>query len=128
MPVKSVAFTKIMVRDLAAQERFYCGVLGFTPGHRLADGEGADAFSELVIALGASQIVLMQYLHKPAPVPGEAILGLMVDDVDETLAAIVAGGGAVAVPAVAIPAFKLRIAYAADPEGHMLELMQVMAG
>lgn len=130
MAVNSFIFTKLMVRDIALLERFYVDVLGLGHLRRIEEGEGDHAFVEVFLSVGqapgGAQLVLMQYLNKPAPVPGEALIGLVVDDVDATLAAVQAAGGAVAVPAFTIPEHYLRMAYATDPEGHTLELMQFL--
>ena len=52
------------------------------------------------------------------------MIGPSVVDLDAAIAAAVAGGGSVAVEPVEIPQHKLRLAYVADPEGHLLELLQ----
>lgn len=131
MAVTAFPFTKIMVADIAGLERFYLDVLGLGHVRRIEEGEGDHAFIEVFLSVGqhkgGAQLVLMQYLNQPAPPPGEALLALMVDDLDATVAAVQAGGGAVTVPAFTIEAHHLRMAYVTDPEGHTLELMQVLA-
>jgi predicted enzyme related to lactoylglutathione lyase len=128
--VNSFLFTKLMVRDIVKLERFYREVLGFAHVRRIEEGAGNHAFVEVFLSVGQApggpQLVLMQYLNRPAPAPGEAVLGLMVDDVDETVTAVQAGGGGIAVPAFIIPEHFLRMAYVTDPEGHTLELMQML--
>lgn len=131
MAVSSFPFTKIMVSDIASLERFYLDVLGLGHVRRIEEGEGDDAFIEVFLSVGQQkggrQLVLMQYLRRPAPAPGEALLAIMVDDIDATVAAVQSGGGAVTVPAFSIEAHRLRMAYVTDPEGHTLELMQFLA-
>lgn len=125
--VKAFAYVKLVVDDLDKLQKFYTETLGLTLAMQVAEGEGDQAFREAFLSIGqqpGTQIVLIQYLAKPAPPPGEALLALMVDDVDATLAAIVKGGGKVTVPAFTIAAHKLRMAYATDPGGHTIELMQ----
>jgi predicted enzyme related to lactoylglutathione lyase len=51
-------------------------------------------------------------------------VGLSVDDMDAVIDAATGAGGSVVTPPVDIPDHKLKIAYIADPEGHMLELLQ----
>lgn len=123
--------TKLMVRDVALLERFYLDVLGFGHVRRIEEGKGEHAFIEVFLSVGkapdGAQLVLMQYLNQPAPSPGEAQLGLLVDDVDATVAAVQSAGGSVAFPAFTIPEHFLRMAYVADPEEHTLELMQYLS-
>ena len=125
--VKAFSYAKVVVDDIDTLRKFYSEALGLTVALELAEGEGDQAFREVFLSVGpppATQIVLIQYLKKPAPPPGELVIALTVDNVDATLASIVKGGGKVTVPAFTIPAHKLRMAYATDPGGHTLELMQ----
>ena len=125
-PVSGFAFTKLVVADLARLERFYCDALGMQVRARLDIAEKGWDLEELILVVGRSQTLLnlIHYRDRPAPAPGEVVVGLSVDDLDATIAAAVAGGGSVAVEPVEIPEHKLRLAYVADPEGHLLELLQ----
>jgi predicted enzyme related to lactoylglutathione lyase len=131
LPVSSFPYTKIMVNDAASLERFYVDVLGLGHVRRIDEGAGEHAFIEIFLSAGkqqgGAQLVLMQYLNRPAPTPGEALLAFMVDDLHATVAAVQGADGGVTVPAFDIDAHHLRMAYVTDPEGHTLELMQFLA-
>lgn len=128
MTVTAFAYAKIVVKDSDALKAFYTDGLGLTAAIRIEEGEGDHAFVENFFSAGAGappQVVLISYTNRPAPAAGESIVALMVDDVDKTLEAIERAGGRTTVPAFDIAEHKMRMAYAADPEGHGIELMKV---
>jgi lactoylglutathione lyase len=132
MSVTAFDFTKILVGDLAAAERFYVGALRFTVVTRLAHGDGERALEEVILLpAGAertsTQLVIKRYVNRPAPAPGEAILGFHVDDIEATIAAALAYGGSIDHPPVDVPDHALRVAYVKDHEGHLIELLQSVA-
>jgi predicted enzyme related to lactoylglutathione lyase len=52
------------------------------------------------------------------------VVGLSIDDMNAVIAAATEAGGSVVTPPVDIPDHQLKVAYIADPEGHLLELLQ----
>jgi predicted enzyme related to lactoylglutathione lyase len=124
--IKAYAFTKIIVADLAAMERFYCDGLGLRVQTRIAVDKPGYALRETVLVVGESGTLLnlVQYLDRPCPPPGEAVVGLSIDDMNAVIAAATEAGGSVVTPPVDIPDHQLKVAYIADPEGHLLELLQ----
>jgi predicted enzyme related to lactoylglutathione lyase len=124
--ITAYAFTKIIVADLAAMERFYCDTLGLRVQARIAVDKPGYVIRETVLVVGESGTLLnlVQHLDRPCPAPGEAVVGLSVDDMDAVIDAATGAGGSVVTPPVDVPDHKLKIAYIADPEGHMLELLQ----
>jgi catechol 2,3-dioxygenase-like lactoylglutathione lyase family enzyme len=124
--IQGFAFTKIIVTDLTAMERFYCDVLGLGVVARIDVNERGWNLAELVLSVGGgtTQLNLVQYRDRPAPPLGEAVVGLSVADMDAVIAAAVAGGGSLVTDPVEIPDHGLKICYIADPEGHLLELLQ----
>lgn len=80
---------------------------------------------EIYMSAGATaQLVLMQYLNRPTPAPGEARVAFTVKSVDDAVAAALAGGGTTVLAAETLEQYNFRWATIADPEGHMIELMQ----
>jgi predicted enzyme related to lactoylglutathione lyase len=125
--IESYAFTKIMVADLAAMERFYCGALGLTVQARISEDRPGHAMHETVLVVGkggGTLLNLVQLLDKPCAPPGEAVVGLTVTDIDALISATVDAGGTLVTPVTEVPAHNLKVAYVSDPEGHMLELLQ----
>lgn len=129
MTAIAFALAKFKVGDLAGLETFYTQALGFTVTARIDEGEGAHELHELILALPGSQpqFALIQYPNLPLPQPGEAVVALMVDDLEATLAAVEAGGGRNVTGIIPVPDYNMQLAYATDPEGHTLELMQMLA-
>lgn len=128
MAITAFAYAKIVAKDSDALEPFYTSALGLTAVMMIEEGEGDHAFVEHFFSVGVGtqpQIILISYPNRAAPTPGESVLAVMVDDVDRTLEAIEQAGGRTTVPAFDISEHKMRMAYAADPEGHTIELMKV---
>ena len=95
MAVTAFAYAKVVVRDSDALTPFYTQALGLTAAMRIEEGHGDHAFVENFFSASAGappQIVLISYRNRPAPTAGESIVAVMVDDVDETLAAIGSAG------------------------------------
>ncbi len=131
----AIAFTatKLIVRDLAAAERFYAA-LGLQVAGRNLGGEGE--FRQDQVWLSASGgmtdhlLILTCFVELPPattpPYPGETWLCLRVDDLDAALAAIARHGGRTVDPPQDRPEHFVRAAVAADCEGHLIELVGPM--
>lgn len=127
MPISGFAFTKIIVADLAAMERFYVDGLGLGVVNRISVDEAGWALDETILSVGpapGTHLNLLQYRNAPAPAPGEAVVGLSVEDIEGVVATAVAAGGAIKVPVQDVPGMALRLAYVTDPEGHTIELIE----
>jgi len=107
-------------------ERFYCDAMGLSVRTRIAVDQPAYVIRETVLEVAGSATLLnlVQHLDRPCPVPGESVIRLTVSDIVAVIAACVQAGGEVKTPATEVPEHKLKVAYIADPEGHMLELLQ----
>ena len=57
---------------------------------------------------------------------GEMITGFATGDLDGFVARAVAAGGRVLEPAHDVPEAGMRVAFVADPEGHVLEITQML--
>ena len=129
MSTLALAFTKIFVADLDATTRFYRDAIGLELVTQLAAGDGEDALKESILSVGggnSNQLILVSYDHRPAPTPGEACTGLIVLNMETTLTAIEKFGGKILVPIQEIPKHGVRAGIIADPEGHMIELVQML--
>ncbi|SMD27282.1 hypothetical protein SAMN05661093_10885 [Kibdelosporangium aridum] len=118
-------FTKIVVEDLDAQSAFYANVLGLEPKHRFSGGAGDAAFEEIVMGDGPS-LLLLHYPHREPPRRGGTVLGFAVADVDQVVRAAEHAGGAVRSEPKTLAQPAIRVAELADPEGHLLEIIQHM--
>lgn len=122
-------YVKLMVGDPDALARFYSGVFGMQEVRRIYEPEHIRPHLEVFLSAGPgdnkTQIALMKYLNMPAPTPGEAIIALMVKDVDAAVAAAEAAGGVTVLPAETLEQYdNFRWAIITDPEGHRIEIMQ----
>lgn len=112
---------ELMTPDPDASKAFYDSVVGWTIGDKPSQGmdyrmiAAADGFVGGVLALNADMVA------------GGGVPGWMgyfgVDDVDATVAAIVAAGGQVHLPASDIPDVG-RIAMVSDPQGVAIYVMR----
>lgn len=132
-PTIAMNFTKLVVRDVAAAERFYTAV-GLKVVSRNLGGE-AEVRQEQswLSATGdrdAHVLILSRFLELPAPqppvYPGEAWLVFNTADVDATIAAVQAAGGGVFRPGEDRPEHGVRAAVVSDNEGHFIELVGPM--
>ena len=131
MTALAFSFTKIIVKDLAAAERFYTELFGLEVVGYLNLGEGEELMNEVILKTAGAQppapnFILVSYSNQPSPATGEATTGFVVDDIDATLDKAVATGGTVEVPATDVPEHGLRAAYMIDPQGHRVELLQML--
>jgi predicted enzyme related to lactoylglutathione lyase len=124
------SFTKLVVGDLAASESFYVNVFGLTATSRVTSEIATRGIDEIIFAPtapGAGAFILLSYQDTDVPGTGEVIVGFVVADADDVLARVEAAGGTIVRPAKDMPEHRARVAFAADPEGHLLEIVQVIA-
>ena len=71
-------------------------------------------------------MVLLTYLGEPPPIQGGEITGFDTDDLDAYQGRVLDAGGSIvhAIKSVDIGTNRMRIAFFADPEGHLLEVME----
>jgi predicted enzyme related to lactoylglutathione lyase len=130
-PSTSPAFTKLVVRDLETMAAFYRDAYGLHAVQRVR-GEhiGDEEIDEIMLSTdpGATfgTLVLLRYLGREAPPSGEVILGFTTDDLPGVLERVRAGGGSLVAPTHEMPERRLRVAFAADPEGHVAEIVQLL--
>ncbi len=130
MTLLSYKFTKIVVNDLDAAERFYTEALGFKVFSRTSapGGEYGQETRSLSVSGSndGSMLLLIRYLDRPAPAPGAAWIGLMVSDVDAAVAAAVKGGGKLLIPCETVEAHGARVGVVTDLEGHIIDFIQML--
>jgi predicted enzyme related to lactoylglutathione lyase len=131
-PSASFGFTKLVVHELDKLAAFYCEVYGLhavqrVRGHRI----GGEEIDEIMLSADPDaafgSLVLLRYPGRGPSPTGELILGFTTDDLPGLLDRVRAAGGGVHAPIKEIPELKLRVAFATDPEGHLAELVQLLA-
>jgi lactoylglutathione lyase len=123
-------FTKLVVGDLERSVAFYRAVCGVTETGRVDAAIGGRGISEVLFAptaTGAATLVLLAFHDEPKPVSGEAILGVVVSDIDAFFARAVAAGGRVVEAVHAMPELKIRVGFVTDVEGHLIEAVEQVA-
>jgi predicted enzyme related to lactoylglutathione lyase len=131
MAALSFGFTKLVVRDLDTIERFYCDVFGLKRVHFVSTDEHKFALDEAILTLtGKSDshaLVITRYRSRTCPPAGAVWTGFSVSDIDETLEVVERNGGRIEVPVHDNPKHRVRAAIVGDPEGHLIEIIQMMA-
>jgi predicted enzyme related to lactoylglutathione lyase len=131
-PDASHSFTKLIVHDLEKLAAFYREVYGLHAVHRLrGESIGGEEIDEIMLSedpnAAYGSLVLLEYLGRGPSPAGELILGFTTDDLPALLERVCQAGGRVHAPIKEMPELKLRVAFATDPEGHLAELVQMLA-
>jgi len=140
--------TNLTARDWRGLVRFYCDVLGCTPKlpERDLKGDWLDTQTTLKDAHLTGMHLFLPGFSEGGPTleifsydrmverskpgvnkPGFGHIAFQVDDVDAALAAVIAAGGGAVGPAVTTEVAgvgPLRVVYATDPEGNIVELQR----
>ncbi|HEX7930444.1 MAG TPA: VOC family protein [Sphingomicrobium sp.] len=127
--------TKLVVADVEATERFYLA-LGLKLANRNLGGEEEVRQQQSWLSVTGDMtshiLILSRFLEQPAPsrpaYPGEVWLCFQVPDVEETVAAALAAGGALFRAGEDRPEHGVRAAVISDNEGHYIELVGPMRG
>lgn len=123
-------FAKTFVHDLDAMASFYENVFGLIPFGRHQDemlGRKVDEVTYQSSYPGGPALTLIKYLDSTAPTAGEAVQGFMSDDLEALVERALAHGGSVPDPIREVPAYKLKVVFVLDPEGHVNEVIQMNA-
>jgi lactoylglutathione lyase len=124
-----VAFTKLIVRDLAAQAAYYRAVCGFGEGHLVRSEIGGRGMEEILFRNddGGTDLILLRWLDGPAPTPSGVIPGFYTDDLDAFERRVLENGGAVVAAPKVLANGNIQIAFYSDPEGYVTEVLQVLS-
>ncbi len=127
----SFSFTKLIVHDLEKMAAFYREAYGLHAVQRVRERIGDERIDEIMLSPDPQApfgtVVLLQFVDRTAAQGGEVILGFTTDDLPALLERVTAAGGAVHAPVKEMPEMGLRVAFTTDPEGHMAELVQMLA-
>ena len=125
------SFTKLIVHDVEKMAAFYGAVYGLHAVNRVRESIGSEGIDEIMLSPDPKapfgSFVVLKYVGRPPSPTGELILGFTTDDLPALLDRVCKAGGAVHAPIKEMPELKLRVAFATDPEGHLAELVQVLA-
>lgn len=123
-------FPKMVVRDLQREIAFYRAVIGYEGG-QFIEGEITGRPIEEIVFFGPENNVELMILaykddHAPQPDPSGVINGFFTSDLDAFETRVLAAGGSIVQPIgpLSLPGMDTRLAFYADPEGYMLEVIE----
>jgi predicted enzyme related to lactoylglutathione lyase len=125
-----LSFTKLVVDDLDAMADYYCEVFGLHRGFHESfdDGVGGEPIEEIALAARPEErwgsLILLKFLDRPPAKDDESILGFTTTDLTALVGRIERAGGTLVGAIKARPELGIRVAFARDPEGHLLELVE----
>ena len=129
--MKHFSFTKLVVADLEASAAFYTDVFGLQEQYRVKAAIGGRAVEEILFeptAPGGAMFVLLHFADTPGAVAGSVLAGFVTDEIDDVFARAVAAGATVIDPVHEAPEHGVRVGFLADPDGHLLEVCQMLEG
>jgi lactoylglutathione lyase len=124
------SFTKLVVADLETSAAFYTQVFGVEEQYRVKATIGGRPIDEILYhatAPGGAAFVLLRFADTAEPMSGSVILGFVTDEIDDVFVRAVAAGGSVVDPVHDSPEHGVRVGFLADPDGHLLEVCQMLA-
>ena len=128
--MKHFSFTKLVVADLETSAAFYTEVFGLQEQYRVKDAIGGRQIEEILYeatAPGGGTFVLLHFSDTPDAMPGSVIAGFVTDEIDDVFTRAVAAGATVIQTAHDAPEHGVRVGFLADPDGHLLEICQLLA-
>lgn len=120
---------KLVVDDLDASAAFYRDVLGLTETGRVDASMDGKMGTEVMFAPtseGGAMLALVHFHDTAAPAPSGVLVGFMSNDLESLCGQIAAAGGSVTQPIRSIPEHGVKAAFATDPEGNVLELLELL--
>lgn len=121
-------FTKLLVQDLEKSARFYADVCGLTELHRVEAEIAGRPICEIMFnptAPAAAMFVLLKFMDDKGSAGNDVILGFQTDDVTAFVQRAVAAGGKIVDPVRDNPEHGVKVGFVSDPEGHLIEVVQV---
>lgn len=129
-PPDHFGFTKLLVADLDKSAAFYRAVFGLQETGRIESEIAGRAIEEILFSPtgdGAATFVLLRYTDTATPSDNEVIIGFITPDIDALVERAVAAGGSVRREPLDYSDLHVKVAFVADNEGHLLEIVQPMA-
>lgn len=122
-------FTKLVVQDLEGAAAFYKDVAGLVEMARVQDAVGGRQIDEIMFNAtgeGGATFVLFKFLDRDAPARDEVILGFQTSDLVSFVERVKAAGGKVVDPIQVKAAHGVKVAFVTDPEGHLIEVVELL--
>lgn len=123
-------FTKLVVQDLEGTAAFYKDVVGLVEMARIQDTVGHRQIDEILFNAtgeGGATFVLFKFLDRNAAAQNEVILGFQTSDLEAFVERVQKAGGNVVQPIEVREAHGVKVAFVTDPEGHLIEVVELLA-
>lgn len=126
------SFTKVIVDDLDRPAAFYKSVFGMRELARIQDALTPERpIEEIILSLaddmaGEPPLILFKFLGEAPPAASDVILGFAVPDVDAVVERVKSAGGKVVREPRDQPEHGVRVAFATDCDGRLLEIVQML--
>jgi predicted enzyme related to lactoylglutathione lyase len=120
------AFTKLVVDDLDATLAFYAELCGATEQQRIEADIGGEPIEEIICTTeSGTGIIFLKWLQRSSTPGGEAVLGFMTPDIAALFErATEAGGRVIQEPGPSPAMGGVVFGFLADPEGHIVEVVE----
>lgn len=131
-PSAKFSFTKIIVEDLEKPAAFYKAVFGMREVARVRDGLDANTpIEEIILSLSGDMaseppLILFKFLGRKPPKDSDSILGFTVMDLNAVVARVKQSGGKIVQPPRDDTAHGVRVAFATDTDGRLMEIVQML--
>ena len=130
-PATTMASTKLVVHELDKTAAFYCEAYGFEQTGRMQAEIAGEPIDEIFLGKEGQAgpgLILMKYVDRPAPANGEVLLVFTTEDIDALVGNVRAAGGGVYVEPFQSDVTPYRAAFTTDPEGHLIENVELTQG
>jgi lactoylglutathione lyase len=126
-PVTTFAFTKLVVHDLERSARFYDAVFGMKELQRVQADIAGSPIDEIICGSDSGPgVILLRWLDGRPAVAGGVVLGFTTSGIGELFERVVAAGGLVRqMPETSAASGGYLVGFAEDPEGHLLEVVEL---
>jgi predicted enzyme related to lactoylglutathione lyase len=126
-------FTKIVVDNLDRTANFYKTVFDYRELQRVQSSVAGELIEEIILVRGEDMggeipLVVWKWPGRAAPAASDVILGFITADADAVMARAVAAGGRVVEAPRNQPEHGVRVGFAADVDGRLLEIVQMLKG
>ena len=123
-------FTKLVVQDLEGTAAFYKDVVGLVEMARIQDTVGDRQIDEILFNAtgeGGATFVLFKFLDRDTAAQDEVILGFQTSDLEAFVGRVQKAGGNVVQPIEVREAHGVKVAFVTDTEGHLIEVVELLA-
>lgn len=124
-------FTKLIVQDLERAGEFYKTVCGLTELARVSASVNEREIDEIMFnptGVGGATFVLWKWRDRDTRVTDEVILGFQTGDLAAFVERAKQAGGEVVQEIKVMPEHGVKVAFLADPEGHLIEAVELLGG